>query len=364
MKKVLFYVQNLLGIGHAQRASLIARALKAAGAHVTIIGGGLPYREFQVDYIQLPPIYVQDGEFTLVTERGLPPDEEWWTSRRRTLEGVFLSLEPDIVLIESYPFGRRAFGRELIPLLERAKNAEWSPRIGCSIRDILVPRKSPGAYQSTVETLNRFFDYVLVHGDPTLIRLERSFPLTDLIRSKVAYTGYVADQKPCRGEYHDRIVVSVGGGRVGERLLRTACRAARQSPRRWLLLTGPYLKEQSFQELIRQASSNVRIERSVSNFSSLLAGCRVSISQGGYNTLLEIVQAGCRAIVIPFEDEGETEQKVRAGVFERQGILRVLLDSELSPETLLQKVENVPPPQRGTLNLKGAEHTARFLLVL
>ncbi len=38
--RVLFYVQSLLGIGHLKRASLIARALAAAGLDVTLYQAG------------------------------------------------------------------------------------------------------------------------------------------------------------------------------------------------------------------------------------------------------------------------------------------------------------------------------------
>ena len=46
--------------------------------------------------------------------------------------------------------------------------------------------------------------------------------------------------------------------------------------------------------------------------SSLLAGAGVSISQAGYNTLMEVVQARARAVAVPFAGGNETEQTLRA----------------------------------------------------
>ena len=363
MKRVLFYVQNLLGIGHSQRAALIAQALRAAGAQVTVVGGGLAYREFPVDYLQLPPVYVRDGDFTLLTAQGSPPNDLWWRDRRHKLEQIFQAIKPEILLIETYPFGRRAFRFELDPLLKVAVSTVPRPVIACSLRDILVPRKDPTRYQSTVETLNHFFDQVLIHSDPSLIRLERTFPLTDLISKKLVYTGYVAPAPPPLGVDHDEILVSVGGGGVGWRLLQTACRAALESDGRWRLLTGPYLPAEQFQALLTEAPSNVQIERLHEDFASLLTGCRASISQGGYNTLLNIVQARCRAIVVPFDHKGEVEQTLRASLFEQKGLLQVLLEADLSPETLHQRLKALPSrPAEFSLNLNGAEYTARFLL--
>ena len=39
-RRVMFYVQHLLGIGHLKRASLIARAMAAAGLDVSVVLGG------------------------------------------------------------------------------------------------------------------------------------------------------------------------------------------------------------------------------------------------------------------------------------------------------------------------------------
>ena len=39
-RRVFFYVQHLLGIGHLVRASRIAQALQAAGFDVTLVTGG------------------------------------------------------------------------------------------------------------------------------------------------------------------------------------------------------------------------------------------------------------------------------------------------------------------------------------
>ena len=61
--RVMFYVQHLLGIGHLKRASLITRAMAAAGLDVSVVLGG---REVPgVDFagcarILLPPVHEGD----------------------------------------------------------------------------------------------------------------------------------------------------------------------------------------------------------------------------------------------------------------------------------------------------------------
>ena len=70
------------------------------------------------------------------------------------------------------------------------------------------------------------------------------------------------------------------------------------------------------------AVDRVVIERARPDFPALLAGCAVSISQAGYNTVLDLVAAGRPAIVVPFDAGNETEQTVRAEAMERAGLAR------------------------------------------
>ena len=79
-----------------------------------------------------------------------------------------------------FPFGRKKFAFELLPLLETARSARPQTTIACSLRDILVNR-SLSHDQLAAERANRYFDAVLVHADPRFARLEESFrPATPL----------------------------------------------------------------------------------------------------------------------------------------------------------------------------------------
>ena len=62
----------------------------------------------------------------------------------------------------------------------------------------------------------------------------------------------------------------------------------------------------------------------MTDLSAEMAASRLSISQCGYNTALDIVRAGVPALVVPFADGGETEQTDRARRLEALGALRVL----------------------------------------
>ena len=122
------------------------------------------------------------------------------------------------------------------------------------------------------------------------------------------------------------ILVSGGGSGAALPLFRLCIEAARLSDpaRHWRILAGRGLSEPDFAGLWQSASPNVSVERARPDFPDLLATCALSISQAGYNTVLDLVAAGCPAIVVPFDDGAETEQAVRAEAMERAGLARCL----------------------------------------
>ena len=54
------------------------------------------------------------------------------------------------------------------------------------------------------------------------------------------------------------------------------------------------------------------VERHRADFVDLLGNCRVSISQAGYNTTMEILSCGARAVLVPFGGGAEIEQTLEA----------------------------------------------------
>lgn len=370
--KILFHVQHLLGIGHDRRAALVARGLAAAGAAVTLARGGHPVPG--VDYgptavIQLPPVRAADGSFkVLLDENGAPIDDAWRDRRRAAALEALESVAPDVLLVESFPFARRAFRFELIPLLQAARAR--GVRTAVSVRDILVTKPDPARLNEVVDTVTRFVDRVLVHGDPDLIPFGATFPAADRIADRIVYTGYVAAPPPAvadGGDGRDEVVVSVGGGAVGVPLLRAALGARPLSTARdgvWRLLAGPDVPDWDFAALVAEAPPGVVVERARRDFPALLARCRLSVSQAGYNTVMDLLQAGCRSVVVPFATGGETEQATRARLLAGRGRLTVVDEATLSPATLAAGIDAAlaaPEPAPLPMALSGAERAAQIL---
>lgn len=369
---VLFYVQHLLGIGHLARASRISRALLDAGMQVTLVTGGLPVPGFpgpDIPHLALPPVAVADGGFKgLFDGDAQPASESYLAARKDSLLAAFHHLKPDIVITEAFPFGRRQMRFELLPLLDAIEASTPRPLLAASVRDILQKHGRLDRNQETVDQVRRHFDVVLVHGDPNFAALGDSFPLADQIADKVAYTGLVCPPPPAPAAERFDVIVSAGGGAVGRDLVEAAIGAAQAMPdlKRWCILTGPNLPQAEFDTLTAALPSNVTLDRFRRDLASLMSGARLSVSQAGYNTVGDILQAGCRALLVPYATDGETEQSDRAALLERAGRVTVCEAEGMTPErlsTAIRKALDTPMRQTALpVATNGAAETARILL--
>jgi len=368
--RVFFYVQHLLGIGHLARASRVATALAEGGFAVTVVTGGTPVAGFPgaaIEHLALPAVTSRDEGFSgLVDEDGNAVDAAFEAHRRALLLEAFAARRPDVLIVEAFPFGRRQMRFELLPLLDAAAAARPRPLIATSIRDILQARTKPGRDAETAELVQRYFDLVLVHGDPGFARLEDTFPLANEIAGRIAYTGLVAPPPVAPSPERFDIVVSAGGGAAGSGLIAAAVDAAKRldPALTWLLVTGPNLPQAAFDRAAGMAPANLQIVRFRQNFAALLASARLSVSQAGYNTVCDILHAGCRAVVVPFASGGETEQTLRAERLQALGLTEMVAETELNGDSLTQAIDAAlrrPAPPAVRLALDGAQRSAEIL---
>lgn len=372
-QKILFYVQHLLGIGHARRAIILCRALSETGFQVVLATGGRPFEgldESDAEVVQLPSLHIgEHGFHDLRDAENRPIDQKWREQRRDQLLELFESYRPDILITEAFPFGRRQMLFELIPFLEQAVSKKSPPKIFCSVRDILKSNLKPGRAAETSNLIKRYYDGVLVHGDPNFVAFEETFPKTSEFEEKIFYTGIVADEFKwhLKNRRHE-ILISAGGGAVGLELFETAIQArkfSKFSDATWRMLFGPNIREIYYQHLQAQASDGVLIERYRSDFRELLAQCAVSVSQAGYNTTADILATGTPAVLVPFDTDAEDEQPRRAAKLAERGRAETILSANLTPASLaaaIDKVGNSKPFIDPEIDIDGARRTATFFL--
>ncbi len=372
----MLYVQHLLGVGHLQRAAVLARALAAARCKVEVLCGGVAVPD--VDFggaavTQLPPIRSDGADFSrLLTGDGKVVDDAYAASRRERLLEVVRDGRPDALIIEMFPFGRRQMRFELLPLLDAVWQMTPRPLVACSVRDILQIKRDPARRAEIVALVASRFDRVLVHGDPAFVRLEETFPEAVQIADKLVYTGFVVEPAPQTAVTPalgvDEVIVSAGGGAASGALYRCALAARprcalRQA--RWRLLVGPNVGREEFQSLRESAPAGVIVERNRSRgeFRQLLAACAVSISQAGYNTVMDLLATDARAVLIPFVGPGETEQLLRAQRLEALELAELADEGTLSADGLARAVERARarPRPAMTLDLGGAAKSAQLI---
>lgn len=400
--RVLIAVTHLLGSGHLVRARHLASALSEAGHQVTLASGGMPLRgpeDERYAFVQLPPVKIEGIDFrSLLDEAGEPITAARRAARQAMLVDLVGVLRPDVVITEHFPFGRRQLAGEFLALIEAARAANPQMLALSSIRDVLVTPR-PDRIAEAEARLEAHFDGVLVHGDESFLPLAASWPVGEALRRRLHYTGYltaprhahpsttvfaaVAQDRPARsgafaemspaaslhGEsrgYQEEILVSGGGSAAAlplfELCIATAGRMG--DARRWRVLVGRGMSDAGFAALAATAPTHVKVEWSRPDFPGLLASCALSISQAGYNTVLDLVAAGRPALVIPFDEGGETEQAIRARAMERAGLARCLRYETTSPAMLALAISDAlrqgpPPPIQ--IDRDGGAATAAIL---
>lgn len=347
---VMILVTHLLGTGHLSRALTLGRAFAGDGHEVLVVSGGMPAPQLDstsLTLLGLPPLRSDGTNFTrLLTESGEVADDTYRAARVIALTKAVQSFQPQVLITELYPFGRRSLTDEFEAGLIAARNLTDRPLILGSIRDILAPPSKPSKAERTDEIVAQYYDGILVHATERIIPLSVSWPVSAELAQCLHYTGFVAPNAPQphpdavgQGE----VLVSAGGGSVGQPIFRAAIEAARKmTNRRWRLLVGGQDAPARIAELSRLAEgAPVIIEPVRPDFRQMLPHATASVSMCGYNTALDILQSGTPAVFIPFDDGKEVEQGLRGQSLSQMPAIEVLASGDLSGSSLAGAVDRV-----------------------
>ncbi|MEE1654803.1 glycosyltransferase [Microvirga sp. CF3062] len=364
--RVLVAVTHLLGAGHLTRAAALARAFAGKGHETTLVSGGAPARLADLGgarFVQLPPVRTVGTDFrTLLDENLHPVDEAYLDRRRSILLDTLRGTQPDILITELFPFGRRVLAGEFTALIEAARVLAPRPLVLCSIRDILVAPAKAERIEQAHERILRNYDAILVHGDPNLVPLEASWPVDERVRPLIRYTGYVDENEDTVTEAHRHgIVVSGGSSAASLPLYRAALQAAHLIiDRPWRILIGRGVSEEDFLALRDGAPAHAALERARPDFRMLLASTEISVSQAGYNTVVDLLRCGVRSVLVPFEGGRETEQRLRAERLKSMGLADIVSEDELSGTRLAEVIRqrlSQPAPAPPVIAIDGARQS-------
>jgi predicted glycosyltransferase len=379
--KIIFYCQYVWGMGHLFRSIELVRAL--AGHDVVLIAGG---REVDVKLpghvtpVRLPGLYMDEQFTTLIPEDAAKTVDDVQGERKDILFSLLEKQQPDVFIIELYPFGRTIFGFELQPLLDEIHRGRFGEmKVVCSLRDILVEKKNPLAYEARVlNILNRYFDLLLIHSDDQLLALDETFGRMDDISIPAVYTGFVAPKAPPDagrglrrelgiGSEEKLIVVSAGGGRSGYALLSRMLDAYHlmDNPQRIRIemFAGPFRDPAEFEKLTAASVDGIRVRHFTNRFMDYLSAADLSVSLAGYNTCMNLLAARVPALVFPYSKQ--REQPLRVEKIKHFIPMKILRDKDIEPAQLSRYIQKMllesRPPGAVSVNLDGAEQTAIYL---
>ena len=393
MKTLLFYCQHILGMGQLVRSMAIAQGL-TSDFKVYLVNGGetiqdLPMPE-GIELINLPAIKTDPKRRKLQVPKGFADIDAALAYRRDRLLELCDRIHPSVVMVERFPFGRRRFSAELIPLLERAK--AMGAKTCCSLRNIVMTQQKQHRHEITVcKLMNRYFDQLLIHADPKFIPLEQSFSRVTDLDCEVHYTGYVVpdtghqfepphNTARAQGSSHHSlsdadtsptIVVSIGSGRRGHELLDAVAQASQlledKLPHRIQIFTGPSAPLSVYRRLmaIAQQQPNLEVQRESPDLLQLMAQADLSISLAGYNTTLNVLKTGVRTMLLPRTDHGD-QQYLRSHRLKSLGVAQVIHPDDLTPKDMAFKIISAlhHRPNRHYFHLRGVEITAARLNTL
>ncbi len=386
MKKIMFYCQYLTGMGHLVRSTEIVRAL-AKDFEVYFINGGPPVAGFeillQVELINFPALWLEDGKFQIPAD--CSSVEKVKELRKDLLIEAFDRVKPDCLITEFFPFGRHKLFFELLPLLEHVKLTAPATKIACSLRDVIGRETLAQEADTICELVNLYFDLILFHADSGFQSFAESFPRHQELNCEIHYTGFVA-QSPTEkinpendellsGIDKDRplILVSVGGGRLGYELLEAVIAVSpileQYIPHRIQIFTGPFLPEAQFIQLQQMAAKcqNVNLRRYTPQLLKYMEKADLSISLTGYNTTMNLLRTGVRALVVPIGHyEQDREQLVRTKKLEQMGVVETIDPQQLEPTELAQRIlaslnKPLVANTAELFDLQGAQKTATLL---
>ena len=344
-KRVLYYCQSLVGVGHLTCSLRIIEEL-LQHVEVDLVYGGLDAGAQMArpgfNSLRLPTLLhdeetgdLLDPEASRGRDEGI---EKIWAARAQAITG-FLRMPYHAVVVEFYPFGRRRFKREIVDLFSAVREHSGPVPIFTSVREVLVPR-AVEKERRMVASVRKHIHTVFIRGDPAIVRFDETFSLAHEIEDRLCHTGYISpppvQDRPAR---KPRVLVSQGGGNVGRELLQAAVGAAALMPAlSFLLATGSRTTPAEIDALRRSVrGSNVEIVPFLADFQRHLMESAVSISMGGDNTLLDVLTARTPALAYPYQ--GNSEQGFRIRKFAEKGLLHELRAEDLAADRLKEKIE-------------------------
>jgi len=369
-----------MGLGHMRRNLLLAELFvqEPTRAEVLVLSGAPELRAFPlppgVDGITLPALR-KNGDGTYAPRNLSMSLWELLELRAETLENTLRYYDPDVLIVDKLPRGLLG---ELEPSLHYLR-ARGRTRMVLGLRDILddpaaVRREWVSAGSDSA--VRDFYDAVWVYGDPAICDPVREYGFSRAVAEKLQYCGYL--DPGARTLREDRAGLPIpdlppgplalcllGGGQDGGPLADAFARQAVPEGMNGVILTGPFMPQESRVRLRRQVFNNprTRLLEFVNNPGSLLRRADRIIAMGGYNTLCEVLSLEKPVLVVP-RVTPRTEQLIRAKRLSALGLVDYLHPDRVTPGAIRSWLASGAEPRsraRSCLDFGGLLRIRRLL---
>lgn len=363
-KRVLFYAQDGIGLGHLRRLCRLAEGLD--DTYAVLIVSAKPEVAWMTpkkcEFVHLP----RWGGFGLGVHAAthipwLPVSKDVAVGMVQSmLEGVVHAFDPDYIIVDHTLVGMFGEVRRILKETRAYTCVTW--------RGVLDDNDARW-FSSLAVDMHDSIDAFLVACDERMSDFRPDSSRLPAFSSKTHHIGYVMPVAVEREVVRERhgipptarwVVCSAGGGKQAEIFFDACAMVATKFPDVFFdVVRGPYAETHSGDLL----SERIRIRDQVHDLSDMHAACDVAIINGGYNSLLEAAHGGGRILVWPNQSNPEGEQVSHTARLSRHyPIVRISDISEFESriDDALKEVSEESRPQF-TLDSDGVRQFREFL---
>jgi predicted glycosyltransferase len=379
--RILIYSHDSFGLGHLRRCRSIAHSLigRYKGVSVLILSGSPIIGSFdfkaRVDFVRLPGVIkLKDGEYTSL---GLHIDLDLTMSMRESIiyhtAAIF---KPDIFLVDKEPTGLKG---EVVSTLEMLRAGGTINVLG--LRDVMDEAstlKAEWERKNVLPVLEDLYHDIWVYGLKEMGNPVESLGLSDSVKQKISYTGYLDREIPDDRNWiapvnidDPYILITAGGGGDGVEMIDWVISAYETDPHiphRAIIVTGPFMQPVNQQEFHDrcEALDKVEIITFDTHMELLMERAVGVVAMGGYNTFCEILSLDKPALIVP-RSVPRQEQLIRASRAARLGLVS-MLDPSIGSEPALMAaalylLPDQKPPSENTVPgmLDGHDNVAKLV---
>jgi predicted glycosyltransferase len=358
---MLIYSHDSFGLGHLRRCRAIAQSLVAYHDDLSIlmIAGSPIVGAFSfspnVEFIRVPGVVKLANESYQPHSPGMSI-EDLMAIRSSIILETARVFEPDIFLIDKEPLGLRGEVESTLQFLKEKKKL-----LVLGLRDVMDdPERLAGEWErkQSLPALEDLYDHIWIYGLPEVYDPLKGIAVSDAVRQKTRFTGYLRRGKTPSGLYpppHEIeepfFLVTTGGGGDGAMLVDWVLRAyefdqSLDMPAKIVL--GPFMgtsQQTGFMERVARLK-HVEAIAFEANMEALMQRAAAVVAMGGYNTFCEILSLDKRALILP-RIAPRAEQYIRAARAAELGLVDMLLpDDTTDPRQMADALRELPIRRR------------------